>query len=32
MHVAAQELVAAAALEQRFGLALQAVRRDPLCH
>jgi alpha-galactosidase len=31
-HVAAQELVVAAALERRFDLALQAVRLDPLCH
>ena len=31
-HVAAQELVVAAALEHSFDLALQAVRRDPLCH
>jgi alpha-galactosidase len=31
-HVAAQELVVAAALERRLDLALQAVRLDPLCH
>jgi len=31
-HVATHELVVEAALEQRFDLALQALRNDPLCY